>query len=72
MHPIASRLRPALLAPAFIGALALSGVIAQGPRGGATDAVPTGFVQGWPIKYLPVGKLHLEDISLGAITDQTR
>ena len=72
MHLITARLRLALVTLAFIGALTLSGVIAQKPHGGIAGGVSAGFIQGWPIKYFSVGKLHLDDISLGVITDKTR
>ena len=62
MNPTTSRLRLALLTLAFVCALALSGVIQQGPRGGAAGAVSTAVLYG--------GKMHLEDISLGIITDK--
>ena len=58
MNPTTSRLRLALLTLAFVCALALTGVIQNGPRGGAAD-----------IEYLAFGKMHLEDISLGVIAD---
>ena len=48
---------------------ATTGVIQNGgvPRGLA-GTVSTGWMQGWPIKYLSVGKLHLDDISLGFVS----
>jgi hypothetical protein len=58
MNPTTSRLRLALLTLAFVCALALTGVIVQGPRSGVAG-----------IEYLSFGKMHLDDISLGVITD---
>ena len=52
MNPTASRLRLALVAVAVVGALALSGVIAQKPRGGLGGTVLYSVMQGWPVKYL--------------------
>jgi hypothetical protein len=72
MHPTTSRLRLALVTLAFVCAVALSGIIVQKPHGGLASGVSTGFIQGWPIKYLAVGKMHLEDISVGVITDKPR
>jgi hypothetical protein len=59
MNPVTSRLRLALLTLAFVCALALSGIIVNRGAGGAAG-----------IEYLSFGKMHLEDISLGIITDK--
>ena len=67
MKPTTSRLRLALLTLAFVGALALTGVVVQKPHGGLAGGVSTGWVHGWPIKYLTVGKMHLDDISMGIV-----
>jgi hypothetical protein len=57
MHPTKSRLRLALVALAFVCALALTGVVQQGgvPRGGLSRSVPGSIMQGWPIKYVVPG-----------------
>src|SRR5262245_54669719 len=56
MDPIARRLRPALLAVAFACAIALTGVIVEGPHSGHAGAVlggafPAGIANQWPRKY---------------------
>ena len=68
MKPTASRLRLALITLAFIGALALTGVIQQGgaPRGLAGD-ISAGVVHGWSILRVG-GKMHLDDISMGFVS----
>ena len=67
MHLITARLRLALLTLAFIGAFALTGVIATKPHGGLAGGVSTGVVHGWSILRVG-GKMHLEDISLGFVS----
>jgi hypothetical protein len=60
MHPTIARLRLILLSLAFVGTLALTGVIQSGPHGGIASAVPGNIMQGWPVKYLSVGTLHYD------------
>jgi hypothetical protein len=59
MHPITTRLRMALVTLAFIGALALSGIIVQKPHGGVASGVSIARVG---------GKMHLDDITMGFVS----
>jgi hypothetical protein len=52
MVPSTSRVRLALVALAFVGALALSGIIVQKPHGGLVGAAPAGILHQWPVKDL--------------------
>jgi hypothetical protein len=52
MVPTAPRLRLAVMALAFVCALALAGIIQQGPRGGHAGIAPAGILNQWPRKYL--------------------
>jgi hypothetical protein len=62
MNPTTSRLRLIVLTLAFVCALALTGVISQRGPGGAAGPVSTAILYS--------GKMHLDDISLGIITDK--
>jgi len=71
MNPTAARLRLALLTLAFVGALALSGVIQQGgvPRGAFASAIPGVIRHGWSITALRIGgKMHPDDITIGFVS----
>jgi hypothetical protein len=67
MHPITTRLRLTLVTLAFIGVLALTGIIVQKPHGGLASGVSTSVVHGWSILRVG-GKMHLDDISLGFVS----